>query len=601
MNNYAKYFMSVALCTVIASSCGIAARAQYQDISASPSVTAPQESAKKKEGSKSLFFNTAFKAEMGRGLEDNGKFLDAVAMQMFYEDRHFKPLWTAAWGKHREAEKALQVFEAAWTHGLNPGDYHAEEIRSLLDTGFGARQARLELLVTDAATRYLRDMSGMRVRASDLRLNGRYWRQMPAAEEVLTHLAQSRNPAKLLAETAPAGELYRRLQTELLRLTKEASEHDHLLPMSFGRSHFSPGQKHADVAKLRARLDVEFDSRRGPENFYDDELAAAVMKFQSQHGLEPDGVIGEMTLKKLNQTNRDRIEQIVANMERLRWLHPEFPDRYVLVNIGSQRLWAMENGREVLSMDVVVGMPTRQTKMFSSEIRGIRFNPQWNVPMGIKMRDFLPKLKEDPNYLAQKGIHAIRGHGRDAETLDPTAVDWSSMGAKEMSKIRLVQPSGDNNALGQVRVLMDNEYDIYMHDTNHPEFFEKTQRTYSSGCIRLSEPEKLAMFILSRNDGWNEDKMNELIDAGRTVEVPTEQRLPVYIVYQTMWLDDDGRLVYGTDVYGQDRKLAEILRGSRGIYIPAGDEPQVADAAKPSRASRGAGAGTSETTRALNP
>lgn len=500
------------------------------------------------------------------------------AVEAFYEGREFAPLWVTNRGDAERAEEVLALFDASWTHGLNPENYHVGEIRGLIGSDSKADKARLELLVTDAAIRYGRDLTGMRIDPRAIQQKAEYWRKALSSEEVLEKLAASASPVRALREMEPATPLYKALQKELVRLGDAQNGYEHVLPLKFGgNTHFTPGSRHKDVAGLRVRLGIAHDPALGAESFYDDETAAAVMRLQREHGLHADAIIGPQTLAILNQSNRARMEQVVANLERLRWLEQDRPERYLLVNIPQQLVWAVEDGKVAFESRVVVGMPWRRTKDFKTEVQGVRFNPNWTVPMGIKMADFLPKLKEDPNYLTEKGIEVIKGYGSEAETLDPTAIDWHSVDRREMNAMRFVQRPGDHNALGAVRVLMQNDYDIYMHDTNHPEFFEKDQRTYSSGCIRLSEPEKVANFVLQDNDDWSQEKMDALIADGKTVEVYAEKKFPVYIIYQSMWLDDSGRLVYGADVYKRDQELIEVLAKMDGYSLPAADS-RVAEA-----------------------
>lgn len=505
-------------------------------------------------------------------------FFNRGATETFYLSREYMPLWVGRSGDSERAQEALKILEASWTHGLNPRHYHVKQIRGLIDESSKTDKAKLDLLLTDAAIRYGRDLSGMRIDPKVIKQKAEYWRTPLTSEEILQKLADSASPVRALRELEPVTPLYKALQKELVRLSSEQNDYDHVLPLGFGgNGHFTPGSKHKDVAGLRVRLGVTHDPAWGQPNFYDDETAAAVMKLQRAHGLHADGIIGPQTLAVLNQTNRARMEQVVANLERLRWLEQERPDRYLLVNIPQQLVWAVEDGEVAFESKVVVGMPWRRTKDFKTEVRGVRFNPNWTVPIGIKMADFLPKLKENPDYLTEKGIEIIKGYGSEAETLDPLAIDWHSVGWREMNEMRFVQRPGDHNALGAIRILMPNDYNIYMHDTNHPEFFAMEQRTYSSGCIRLSEPEKVANFVLANNDDWSGSKMDELIAAGETEEVYTEKPFPVYIIYQSMWLDDNSRLVYGADVYKRDQELIEVLAKMDGYSLPSG-ESRLADA-----------------------
>jgi murein L,D-transpeptidase YcbB/YkuD len=422
-------------------------------------------------------------------------------------------------------------------------------------------------------------MTGMRVNANAAQEVSKYWRQPMAYADFLAQVNETDNPKALIEKLAPQGKFYAALRDELIRLSRESSRKENQPPLRFTGKTFYPGDRSADMPALRARLDVTHNPKKGPENFYDDDPAAAVMRFQRENGLDADGVIGQKTLALLNRNVRSQMEQVVANMERLRWMDTEKPERYILVNIPSQRLWAVEKGDVVHEMDVIVGKPERQTKAFKAEVQGIRFNPKWNVPPGIKVKDFLPKLREDPTYLAQKGIQIYVGSGADRRTIDGTEIDWSTMRASDMNRLTMVQQEGANNALGRIRVLMPNDYDIYLHDTNTPEYFNKSKRTLSSGCVRMSHPEDIARFVLSSNPGWSEQKMQQTLARGSTAEVMAKNPFPVYIVYQTMWLDAEGRLVYGEDVYKRDQRLIKVLADAGSLHIPGSDSTRVAERA----------------------
>lgn len=510
------------------------------------------------------------------------RFMDKAAVQKFYTARGNDPYWTKTFGEPKQAKALIALLEESWTHGLNPQKYHLAEISKLMASG-GDKQ-RLEMLLTDAAMRYAHDMSGMRVDAGSLGLKSKYWRQPLTGGAIADDMAGTKDVVGMLQGLAPRGELYRKLQAELKAQAAEASKNDHLLPVTFGGAGmFKPGQSHKDVASLRALLGVKYDPMHGPENFYDDALASAIMTFQRDRNLEPDGIIGPATLVVINKSHKETQEQIVANLERLRWLDEARPKRYIMVNIPSQRLWAIEDGKVEAEMNVVVGMPTRQTKQFKTEVTGVRFNPTWTVPLGLKMQDFKPKLINNPGYLHEKGIQ-LSVNGR---SMDPHAVDWASVSSREMNQMRFVQRPGDHNALGKIRILMPSDYDIYLHDTNHPEFFEKTQRTLSSGCVRLGDPRAVARFILKHNADWSDEKMEQLISRGKLTEVNSEAPFPVYIVYQSVWLDDAGELVFGPDVYKQDQKLVAALKRDGDFALPQPAEKDVVDAggAKPEMAS----------------
>lgn len=525
----------------------------------------------------SLLKQAAYNESITQGAVGEQKLSDGAAIKAFYEARDHKALWTNSRSNIEKARRVSALLADSWTHGLNPAEYHVNEIQELLSND-DRDDARLELLMTDAVARYGRDMSGMRVNAAAANEHAKYWRQPMAFADVLTSISTANDPEAALKDLKPHSAFYDRLREELITLSKEHKKYDGILPIKLTGKTFYPGDHSEGVMSLRARLGVDYDSQLGSETLYDDKTAAAVMDFQRQNGLDADGVIGPKTLALINRGVREQMEQVIANMERLRWMDDRKPDRYILVNIPSQRLWAVDKGEVKHEMDVIVGKPDRQTKAFKAEVQGIRFNPQWNVPMGIKMKDFLPKLREDPTYLSQKGIEVFEGSGSGSRSVDPTEVDWSSMTSGEMSKLRMVQRQGANNALGRIRVLMPNDFDIYLHDTNTPEYFEKTQRTLSSGCVRLSHPEDIARFVLSRNEGWSDEKMEAIIERGATSEVAAAEPFPVYIVYQTMWLDSDGRLVYGQDVYKRDSRLIKVLADAKDFHIPESSGTRFAEA-----------------------
>lgn len=513
-----------------------------------------------------VLLNVSLRSGLKSGALEDQKFSDAPAMRRFYQERDNKPLWLEE--ALPEAKSVLHVLETSWTHGLNPEQYHVNEIRRLLDHPMQPAQAQMELLLSDAIIRYGRDMTGMRIEPDEIRQKAKYWRSPLLGFDILQAVSKADDPANTLEELAPKGKLYKKLRTALIDLVEEENNDndDTILPISFDNRLLQLGDRHKNVPKLRTRLGVIHNPENGSKFRYDDPLGQAVMIFQKAHGLETDGIIGSKTLSLLNLTRENRIHQVVANLERLRWLEQKKPERYILVNIPSAMLWAVENDEIKIEMPVVVGLRYRPTKSFKTEITGIRFNPTWTVPLSIKMRDFLPKLQKDPSYLTDRRIELFHGYGKNRQTLDPQAIDWHNMSWKKMGKIRMVQTPGDHNALGRIRVLMQNPYNIYMHDTNHKEYFERTERNFSSGCIRLSRPKDVARFVMAKNEGWSDEEMETFIRNEDTIDIEAANSMPVYILYMTIWLDDSGRLVFGRDTYKQDRKLIEKLALKNELY-----------------------------------
>jgi murein L,D-transpeptidase YcbB/YkuD len=500
-------------------------------------------------------------------------FRDTPAMANVYAEHNDRPLWVDTRNETQEkAAVILKTLQNSWTHGLNPDQYHVKEIAALIGTQAPMEKAQLELLLSDALIRYGHDMTGMRLPANAIRQDPQFWRKPVAGYEALKSVSDATDLQAALDSFEPKDAFYNRLRQELMTLADSPDRAlEQSTPISFSGAILRPGDFHRDVVKLRARMGQDHDPAYGADRKYDDRLSAAVMKFQRANGLSPDGAIGPQTLALLNRSTQEKMDQIVANMERLRWLDAEKPSRYILVNIPSATLWAVENGEVALEMPVIVGRPERQTKSFVTHISGVRFNPKWTVPPTIKAQDFLPKLVEDPTYLQNKGIEVSQLVDGQRVTLDSTAIDWSTVSRSDLKNLRMVQGAGDDNALGRFRVLMENPYDIYLHDTNSPGLFSKQMRALSSGCIRLADPEAVTRFILKANANWSDGRMQNILASGRTTEVAAKEGMPVYILYQTIWLDKDGALVYGPDTYKQDRRLIEAMKGLKAYKIPEND------------------------------
>lgn len=494
---------------------------------------------------------------------------DYEAVVLFYEARKFKPLWVGPRGPYDAAQEMTQFVQASWTHGLNPYRYHYDALALLMTRDDLKSRAELELLLTDAYIRLGQDLSGIRINPSSLDTQKKYWKQPYDAQTLLAPLAEQSDPdiGRFMGLLAPQGATYKALQKELIRLSEAAPQaYEAALPIRIqGLLH--PYQRHAAVPALRLRMGLP-EKSGDAALVYDDALAAAVLSFQRAHHIKQDGIVGGQTLELLNRTQSQKIRQVIANLERLRWVDENKPDKFVVVNIPSATLWAVEGGNLAFDMPVIVGRKQRPTNTFITNITGVRFNPNWTVPPTIKREDILPKLVEDPNYLSQKGMELIQGYGEDAMSIDPASVDWANMTESDLGRYRMVQIPGAHNPLGQVRLLMPNVYNIYLHDTNQPEYFNHAARAESSGCVRMSDPLKMAAFVMESKAGWSEEKTEAVLARGKTSDIAIDQGIPVYMLYYTVWVNDSGDIVYGNDLYDYDTKLIKMLENIDGIFIP---------------------------------
>ncbi|MFY9826312.1 MAG: L,D-transpeptidase family protein, partial [Thermoanaerobaculia bacterium] len=322
-------------------------------------------------------------------------------------------------------------------------------------------------------------------------------------------------------------------------------------------------------AALRARLASSGDLgglATGPAaDRYDEAVAAAVSHFQSRHGLEPTGKVGNDTLAELNVPAEARVRQIAANLERWRWMPASLGDRYIQVNIPDFHLDVVEDGQVPLSMRVIVGKPKSHTPNFSGRMTYLELNPNWNLPDDIAANEIAPKLATDPGYLASHDMELIRGWGGKEEVADPATVDLAKLGKGSPYRVR--QRPGADNSLGQVKFMFPNPFDVYLHGTPSRSLFARTVRSFSHGCVRLEKPEELAAYLLKDDPKWSLEAIQSAIASGEHQTLSLRKPLPVYILYWTAWVDPDGTVELRRDLYGHDAAVAQALAHEPPVWI----------------------------------
>ncbi|NIP77755.1 MAG: L,D-transpeptidase family protein, partial [Gemmatimonadetes bacterium] len=322
-----------------------------------------------------------------------------------------------------------------------------------------------------------------------------------------------------------------------------------------------PGDAGPTLRALRRRLmasgDLAPGGSDGGERF-DAALEAAVRSFQERHGLEPDGVVGPATREALDVPVAARIRQLAANLERWRWMPEELGRRHVLVNIPEFIVEVREDTGVVMRLRAIVGLEYRQTPVFSGRMTHVIFSPYWHVPAGIAVRDKLPSIREDPSYLARQGMTLLdRETGR---VVDPDAVDWSAiMPAEFTTRYRLRQAPGPLNALGVVKFIFPNPYNVYLHDTPSRELFDRRERTFSSGCIRVERPLELAAYLLREHPSWTGERIRRTVDGRRETRATLTAEVPVHVQYWTAFVDAGERVNYRPDIYDRDAAVATAL------------------------------------------
>ena len=360
---------------------------------------------------------------------------------------------------------------------------------------------------------------------------------------------------KLVDMLQPHHPGYLKLKSALLKyINIKISGGWHKVPVGLKLRKGDTGKR---IAALRLRLIISgdlADSKNDNEEYFDETLENGIKKYQARNGLKIDGVVGSNTLSALNISVEDRIEQIKLNMERWRWLPQDLGKRYILVNTANFELDMIENGQTVTSTRAIVGKRKRPTPALSRKITYMELNPYWNIPHKIATNDLLPCIQKDPNYLTDKGIRIFENWEDGAKEINPESIDWD-MVTKGNFAYKLRQDPANSNALGRVKFIFPNEFSIYLHDTPARELFNKTKRTFSSGCIRIEKPMELAAYLLTDNSKWTYEKLTAAVNSKKNRTILLSDPINIHILYWTAWVDKNGIVNFRDDIYGRDSLL----------------------------------------------
>ena len=376
------------------------------------------------------------------------------------------------------------------------------------------------------------------------------WQAPLAADDLAAEVNEQREIASI---TAPSS-YFQRLQVQLQQ-HRELAEAGGWPEVPAGPT-IRPGSDDPRLATLARRLAVSGDLADNDVSAsdYDDAMQDAVSRFQARHGLEVDALVGRATLRALNVSVEQRIDQIRVNLERTRSLFDGQGDDYVLVNIAGFSVSVVRDGQTVWTTSVVVGDTENKTPIFRSTLKYVVFNPTWTVPRSIASEEMLPEIKQDPGFF-DKGDYQLLD--REGNIVEPSSVDWSTVHVGNF-RYTLVQQPGCSNALGQIKFVFPNEFSVFMHDTPEKWLFAKAKRAFSHGCIRVNEPFDLAEVLLGR-DGWTRERIESQIESEETKTVFLSEPLPILLVYWTAEVDDLGVVHFYDDIYERDAADFEAL------------------------------------------
>jgi murein L,D-transpeptidase YcbB/YkuD len=498
----------------------------------------------------------------------------------FYEANGHRPAWFDGRKPSREARELIELLRGAGRDGLDPARYRPAALESKLD-GLGWRPGRREIypldtLLSQTFVLYAHHLATGRVHPESL---GPAWLIAPREVKLPAALerASEAGPEAVAERLRPPHEGYEALVGALERYRRLAREGGWPKvpegPVLEEGDRADPARLEALAARLAAEGDLEADHRRlkrpssdsagaggATAAVYGRTLAAAVHRFQERHGITEDGKLGPETSAALNVSAAQRVRQIELNLERWRWLPGGLGSRRLEVNLPGYFLRLVDGDRTVGTMKVVVGTAGAATPVFGDEMSYVAINPYWNVPESIVAEEIAPQAAADPSWLARNGYEVVDRGGEGQ--IDPYAVDWAAaQGGGFPHLVR--QPPGPGNALGDIKFMFPNDHNIYLHDTPATHLFDEVERTLSHGCIRVEKPVDLAEFVFRGDPRWRRERVERAIASGERIDVPLQRKLPVYLLYWTAWVDDEGTTHFRKDIYGHDRALAEALAGQR--------------------------------------
>ena len=491
----------------------------------------------------------------------------------FYGATGYAPAWVQGGQPSGQALAMIEDFKNAWRSGLQPEDYDASRWDARLQAlrQSGADAARFDAALTVCTMRFISDLRIGRINPKHLQFDlDVEHKKYDLAQFLHDRVLPASDLSTVLDAVEPPFAGYRHTEAALARYMELANKDDgEKLPAS--PKPIDPGQTYSGVPRL-ARLLVlvgDLSPDKAPpadSQLYDGALVGAVKSFQRRHGLADDGRIGAETVKQLNVPLSDRVHQLQFALERWRWLPERFSAPPIVVNVPDFRLRALdENNKVSLEMRVVVGKAMRtQTPVFSRDMTFVVMRPYWNVPPSILRGEIVPAIQRNRDYIANKR-YEVTTQGGDVVTSGTISDDV--LAQLKAGKLAVRQKPGPANALGLVKLMFPNEYNVYLHSTPAPELFSRTRRDFSHGCIRVEKPAELAAWALRNNPGWPLDRVQQAMQSGNdNVTVTLTQRIPVFIVYATALAYENDEVHFYADIYGHDVKLAAAL--AKGYPYP---------------------------------
>ncbi|TGE16389.1 L,D-transpeptidase family protein [Hymenobacter elongatus] len=498
----------------------------------------------------------------------------------FYREREFRLGWFRNHELVPQAKTLLGVINKAADEGLDPKDYKIKDFDKLFaefdksksdSTKRNALEKEIDVALSGTYFNWASDFYRGTVNPREVKsIDWNVKRNKIKLHKALLTILKERESTYPYYEFEPLHPEYDRLKKILADY--RGIQRNGGWPALPATTKLKPGEASPAVTLLRQRLlggaapaaaaisapvqaTANSTPAAAPVEKYEGPLVEAVKHFQDLNGLKPDGIVSGETLRYLNVPVSARVDQIIMNMERWRWIPKKFEPSYLLVNIPDYKLHVVENNKEVFDMRVIVGKTLNATPVFSDKMEYVVLSPYWNVPWSIIEKELGPKLANNSSYLDRLDMEVVKGSGKKAVAVDPNSIDWSSI-SQETFKYTVRRRPGPKNDLGEVKFIFPNSNDVYLHDTPHDELFSQAKRGFSHGCVRVAEPLKLAEYLLRDKPGWDRQTIQDTINNRKEKYIALKEHIPVYLVYFTAWVDEAGEVHFRDDIYNHDKALA---------------------------------------------
>ena len=482
-----------------------------------------------------------------------------------YSDVDYKRLWS----EEKNRQDLINIVKGSYYEGLSPEDYHIESIQKLYHQkeedleNEAIRLAQIDVLMTDAILLYAFHMIQGKVDPYSLDPNWNYSKQdIPDDVDLrLISRLEEQSLGDSIKTLRPELPMYEEYIKWFAHYDSLKNNDGQVTQLEYPGEPLKLGDSSALVTELKKHLEnFDVSGISDEDGYFDENLEATLIDFQTHFGLTADGVAGESTFEALNTTIHDRMNMIRVNMERCRWIYNVPPNEFLLVNIADFHLYIFRDGVVDYTSRVVVGKEHHETPIFTSNIQYVVFNPTWTIPYSIATKETLPRLKRDPDYLSNRNMTLLR----NGSEVDPYSVDFSQYSANNFP-FTIRQEPGIYNALGRMKFIFPNKYSVYLHDTPSKSYFERSERTFSHGCVRVQNPHLLAEQLLG-DKGYDQEKIKEVLMTEKETVVHLQNKMPVLLMYWTCYEDlGNNKMYFYKDVYDRDRVILEELLKKKQI------------------------------------